>query len=291
MEVIRRVAYRDYSQRTEDDRERAEELLRRGLTRVEKYKGAESESTRLCIRYLADFLQYTRKDLDAAEKLLRRELEITETIHGPDSSETHDCLLRLLDLLWPKNDLAGVEAIWRRFLADQERKSGPDSLNNLLCIEALGDLLQYERKDFVGAEAMRRRALAIIEKEHVSESEWTIIYLHRLEICLREKGDVDCAEKILKRQFAIAEKLGVLENPIGNSLIWFAKECWERSERGAEREFREALAIIEKFSGPDHPYTKGICYELGRLLQEKGDSNGADEMFGRALGHDSSKNG
>jgi len=59
----------------------------------------------------------------------------------------------------------------------------------------------------------------------------------------------------------------------------------------AEKQLREALAIIEKFSGPDHPYTKGICNELGRLLQEKGDSDSADEMFGHALGQDVTRNG
>ena len=125
----------------------------------------------------------------------------------------------------------------------RETTLGPNDPNTAQSVNNLAALLKAEG-DYVAAEPLYRRALAIWEKVLGPEHPETAIALNNLALLLQDKGD-----------YAEAEPL-----------------------------YRRALTICERVLGPEHPRTALALSNLASLLDRRGDHAAAEPLYRRALG-------
>ena len=146
------------------------------------------------------------------------------------------------------------------------RPDDPIVLNNTaLSLERAGD--------YVGAEPLYRRALAINEKALAPDQPCEACSLSNLAGLLQEKGDYAAAESLSRRALAIDEKtLGPDHPDVAACLGSLAYLLLVRGDDAeAEPLSRRALAIDERAMGPDHPNVARDLNIVAILLQDKGD--------------------
>ena len=140
------------------------------------------------------------------------------------------------------------------------------------------------RADYVEAEALFRRALAIGEATHGTAFP-RIAYVNNLGRVLRDRGDLDGAEDAFRRALANWESthgdnhpvVAILVSNIGGVLL-------DRGDLdGAEDAYRRAHAIGEAAYGTDHPQVAMYANNLGIVLRARGDLDGAEGAYRHAL--------
>jgi CHAT domain-containing protein/TolA-binding protein len=143
----------------------------------------------------------------------------------------------------------------------------------------------FDKGDYVGAEPLHRRALAIREKVLGPEHPDTATSLNNLAEVLLRKRDYDAAEPLFRRALAIREKvLGAdrTETAVSmNDLGFLLANKHEAAE--AETLYRRALAIQEKVLGPENPMVAAVATNLALLLATKKDYAEAEVLYRRVL--------
>jgi tetratricopeptide (TPR) repeat protein len=133
------------------------------------------------------------------------------------------------------------------------------------------------------AERVLREGLELAEREGKERQQASLS--NDLALVLRDKGDLQGAQRYTERALKIAEKVYGPEHPkvaaIANNvgLILNDRGDLEGAQRYAER----ALEIDEKVYGPEHPNVAIDANNLGQVLQVKGDLEGAQRYTERAL--------
>ncbi len=139
--------------------------------------------------------------------------------------------------------------------------------------------------DYVRAESLYQRALAIREKTLGAERLETASSLANLANLYLVKGDYERAELLLQRVLAIHEKTpsaGPRLTAISLSdlaVLYFFKGDYERAEPFLQR----ALAIQKKVMGTEHLDTASSLTRLAVLYFFKGDYGRAGSLFQQAL--------
>jgi tetratricopeptide (TPR) repeat protein len=102
---------------------------------------------------------------------------------------------------------------------------------------------------------------------------------------LYNRGQLEEAERVLKRALAIAENVYGPDHPdvaaIANNIGANLKAHGDPA--GALQYIERALAIGEKAHGPDHPNVATLANNIGLILKEQGDLAGALQYTRRAL--------
>ena len=153
-----------------------------------------------------------------------------------------------------------------------------------IVVHKLG-LSKQEDGDFAAAEALLRRALALVEKQ-LPDSPCHVMALQSLARLLAHKlGAFVAAEPLFRKVLAIREnqpngKLTHVTATLNN-----LAECLhvKRDFAAAEPLLRRALAIREKQLEPDHLDVAASMSSLAHLLKAKGDFAAAEPLFQRAL--------
>jgi tetratricopeptide (TPR) repeat protein len=153
-------------------------------------------------------------------------------------------------------------------------------------LNALGVSLAFAA-EYVEAEALFRRALAIREKALGPDHQDVAASMNYLASLMRVKGDYSSAEPLFHRALAIQEKaLGPDDLNVATTLNNLAFLLQKKGDyTGAERLYRRALAIQEKAPPPNHSEVEvaKTMNNLAHLLQTTGDYAGADPLHRRAL--------
>ena len=146
-------------------------------------------------------------------------------------------------------------------------------------------LLLYRQGDYVGAEPLFRKALAITKSALGEGHPRYAESLNNLALLLYRQGDYAAAEPLFRKALAIYKSALGEENPrYATSLNNLAALLVSRGDyAGAEPLYREALAIQKSAWGEEHPRYAGSLHNLAYLLYRQGDYAGAEPLYRKAL--------
>jgi tetratricopeptide (TPR) repeat protein len=214
---------------------------------------------------------YNKATVDLQDSLKQREEKLAS-----DQNAVADVAFFLGESLYEQGRYKESALAYRRCL-----QINPDDsvvLNNTA-------LSMQRAGDYVGAEPLFRRALAIDEKTLAPDHPVIAARLNNLAGLLQVKGDYAAAEPLFRRALAIREKaLGPDDPQVATSLNNLALLRREEGDyAGAEPLYRRALAIREKTLGPDHPNVANSLNNLASLLEANGDYAAAEPLYRRAL--------
>ncbi len=145
--------------------------------------------------------------------------------------------------------------------------------------------LAYLTGDYLTAEPLYRRALALAEKNHGGESREYATAVKDLAGLLEARGDLVAAEPLRRHAIQIGEKaLGSDHPDLAIDLNNIAELLRTKGDlAAAEPLFRRAIEMGEKTLGPDHPHLAGYLNNLAELLYVKGDFSAAEPLYRRAI--------
>jgi tetratricopeptide (TPR) repeat protein len=143
-------------------------------------------------------------------------------------------------------------------------------------------LLLTEKAQYVGAEPLHRRALAIAEASYGADHPTVAIRLNNLALLLRATNRLSEAEPLFRRALAITEASYGPDDPtVAPGLNNLAALLWATNRLSeAEPLYRRALAITEASYGPDHPT---VLNNLAGLLRTANRLSEAEPLYRRAL--------
>jgi CHAT domain-containing protein/tetratricopeptide (TPR) repeat protein len=269
----------------------AEALLKHYLASTEKEFGADhtqiaGPTNRLAFHY-KKFAQYA-----LAEPLYRRALALDEK--DQDNAHTADVLNNLAVLYAETGRYADAETNHKRALQLREAALGRDDPYVGQSLYNLGSLYTTLSRDDE-AEALFKRALAISESGRASRTSDRKMAEDVTGTLVR--GTLDFLGKLYMRHSRYAESEQSLKRSLefskrapGNdvnaalalhSLATLYRVLGRFSE--AEPLFRDALRILEKPFGADHPWVIRTIVELGRLYRDQARYANAEPLYQRAL--------
>jgi tetratricopeptide (TPR) repeat protein len=166
----------------------------------------------------------------------------------------------------------------------QYERSAPPAGDLAIYLHEVADFY-FLNANYVGAEPLFRRALAINEKVLGPEHLNTTLNLNRLANVLFRKGDNAGAEPIYHRALRVCEKtLGsdhLLTTTIKNNIATLMRSRGDLP--GAEALYREALGIRQGLKGLVEPKTASILSSLAAVLWERGQYGEAERLHRDAL--------
>eukprot|EP00873_Tetraselmis_striata_P002278 jgi/Tetstr1/422542/TSEL_013350.t1 len=219
----------------------AQPLMERALDIREQQLGPCHPDTATSLNNLAQ-LYKAKGDYAAAQPLMERALDIREQQLGPRHPSTAASLNNLAELHKAKGDYAAAQPLYERALDIREQQLGPhhpdtlSSLNNLAQLHeatqplaldiweqqlgprhpdtatSLNNLaaLHQDKGDYVAAQPLYKRALAICAKQLGPRHPDTAASLNNLAILFAEKKDYIAAHPHMERALSIrAERLGL----------------------------------------------------------------------------------
>ncbi len=151
-------------------------------------------------------------------------------------------------------------------------------------LDRVGTYLR-KRAQYINAEPLLKRALAICEKTLGPEHPDTATSLNDLASLYQAQGRYEEAEPLYQRALSICEKTLGPEHPDtatslnGLASLYQAQGHYEEAKSLYER----ALAIREKTLGPEHPDTATSLNDLASLYQAQGRYEEAEPLYQRAL--------
>lgn len=169
-------------------------------------------------------------------------------------------------------------------VARAEDALGPDHPDVAEALDELGTLygLQAPHNE---AEALHRRALAIIEKSFGKEHQRTAEILGNVAKLEYDRGAVEAAERGYSRSLLILEKnLGPDHLEVATALDRLASiHITQNRFSEAEELFGRALTIKEHALGSEHPSLAETLALLGELYKAQRRYTEAEPVLGRAL--------
>jgi eukaryotic-like serine/threonine-protein kinase len=145
-------------------------------------------------------------------------------------------------------------------------------------------LVRLARANYTAAESLARRALDLERRAGGASRGSTADAANVLARVLHQRGDYDGAQALYEEALGIVRPHGEeleLRSAVMNNLGSLLRERGEH--RAALPLLREALALREARSGPDHPATAVSLNALGTLLRELGELDQAATLYQRSL--------
>ncbi len=268
--------------------DRAEALIRRGLTMRERAKDPDDRAVARSLTMLARVLanKGNFRDADAA---LQRALALSERALGPEHILVAFILAQIAELDMDKGDYTGAARRLERVVAIQKRNAGgPDDPKLANAIPtALADLGKAygAAGDYARAMPVLDQALADMQKAEGAESnDLSAVALAQANL-YESMGDYTRAEAQYRRILASLEKAhDPGHQKLATALNGLAS-CHVRKGNGAQAAqlYQQALHIMEKAFGPDHPDVAHLLISLAFCRMEVNDLSGAEQLFKRGL--------
>jgi serine/threonine-protein kinase len=227
----------------------ARELLDRGVERIETLK--DEPEVRAELLSVAGASYRSLGVYDAARPLLEKSLRLQRRLYGERSLGAAGVESSLAALAYKQGDTHRSERLLRAALATHRALLPADDVRVADNLFGLGDcLLDYDRDD--EAAALLREALAILRRRQARHSP-------------REISNADDS-----RIGEILNDLGMLRHRA-------------RDLDGAERLYRESLAIQRRVHGPVHSQVATPLHNLGALLKTRGRLDEAERVFRQVI--------
>ncbi len=269
----------------------AREMLEQALRMAEALHGPDHAHVAMALSGLGQ-VSMRLGDLDGAQRHARRALRIDEMNQGPDSAVVATDLVNLAAIVKEGGALDEAEQLAERALRI-DRALGPDNLAAVARDENdLGAILR-ERGDLAGARRCFERAIAIDEQRSAPDLP---LHMNNLGLLLREMGALDDAERLAARALAVGVDLYGKDDPnvatfssnLGSVLQELGLREPDRKRRyellrEAEGHLRRALEIGVDTYGPDHYVVAIRRNNLGLLLNDLGDMDGAQTELDQAV--------
>lgn len=142
-----------------------------------------------------------------------------------------------------------------------------------------------QRGDYVGAEPMYRKALAIYEKANGSDNKDVALSLAGLAKCNMHCSKYTEAQLLYSRVLGIYEKLyGSEAEEVGNVLENLAQcHVFQRDHLRAIPIYERVIEIFKKVHGAEHEFVAANIFALARCYDERNEEKKAEPLFKRAL--------
>lgn len=171
---------------------------------------------------------------DEARSHWETALELRRRTFGDDDPRVAEVLHNLAGVLRDMEQTADAEAMYREALRIRESTLGADSEEVANTLNSLA-LLQYMRRRYADAALTARRALDIIERAHGPKNWRTARLQHSLGVYLRDSGDLDEAERVLREAKRV-------------KLLW-----WDANDPRVRNTDDAIDRLIELRARADHP--------------------------------------
>jgi CHAT domain-containing protein/tetratricopeptide (TPR) repeat protein len=200
----------------------------------------------------------------------RRVIAVVEKQYGPEAVRLGYLLWDLGHRAYDAGDYLEAEAEFKRAVAIFE-KAGSESKATAEVTNYLGSVYS-QMGDYPKAEALRLRALAIVEKLEGPESSSVAGKLNNLGDVYHHRGDLDNAEANYRRALAIWEKAeGPSTYDVSFAVLGLGSVAVARGRYDeAEAYFRRVAAIYDLLLPHDHPQRAHLYVELADLYRRTG---------------------
>ena len=177
---------------------------------------------------------------------------------------------------------AAKPAFTKIAIADDDESSDDD--DDWIVVHKLG-LSKEEDRDYAAAEALLRRALALVEKQLPDSASVGLALCSLAGLLHHRFRDYAAAEPLFRKALAIREKrLGPEHAHVASTLTALAQMLQSKGDlAAAEPLFRKALAIREKLLGTEHEHIAASLVDLAFCLWEKDNCAAAEPLLRRAL--------
>jgi serine/threonine-protein kinase len=257
----------------------ARDLLDAGVARVDTELAHQPELQASMMALLGSV--YTEMGLySQATPLLEKSLALRERSLGREHADVAEVLYFLGVLEERVGEYSRAHALLERSVAIRERVLGPDAPALADALSGLGAVC-WRQGQLAQGRAHLARAVAILER---SGGPRLIVSLTNLSNFDLSSGDLDSAQRILKRALEVAERRGLGDEQVDVALLNLAGILVEQEDyTGAQPLYERGLASVQRVYGTDH---QGMVYtlgEIGNLHLRMGDYAKARELLQRAL--------
>jgi tetratricopeptide (TPR) repeat protein len=221
-----------------------------------------------------------------AEKAITRALEIRRRFYGEDHPMTASSLLSHSQLLRARGELIEAERITRRALAVNARVYGGKSLPVAIALNELA-AVQMQQSDYTAAEQSALAGLCVLEKLKLECRDPHATRLMDILAGVQQvRGNYQRAAELY------IKILEIDRSQVGEKNIKFGMHVGNLASvehslgrlDDAEHHYRQAIDIYRADTRNDkHPDLIDLMGNLGALLQEKGDLEGARKTLVEAI--------
>ncbi|GMU63795.1 MAG: hypothetical protein AMXMBFR36_00690 [Acidobacteriota bacterium] len=258
-------------------------VYREGLPVARRVHGDRSPSAATLLNALGLALRGLN-DLDAAEETLRESLAIFREVHGPDHPDVATATINLAGVLRNRGKLLEAEPLYREAAAAKRRilgESHPEiavTLHNLAAF--LHSLGRYDE-----AAGLHRQGLAVLREHFGDEHPHTGAMLDALANDLAAARDFASAMPLFEQARNLLLRTTGTEHwlyGLHRLRVGRALHAQGRNREALEA-IDEAVEVIGRVRGADHPELAGTLRDRGRVRLALGDLDAAEADLRRAL--------
>ena len=249
----------------------ADSLLRAGLAIRRAQLEAPHPDLAESLHHLGG-LQGKRGDFATGDSLLTLSLEQYHALYGPVHPDAVNTQQDLAMGRFQLNQLEPADSLMQEVIR-YYRLLFPDAPPLYLAVALSNQsLILNRRRDFAGAEASLREALAIQENILGRESEAAANTLHNLGMIAFAQQQYATAESLLREAVETRRRvLGPAHPSLGSSLSSYAMTQYRLQRLDAANALvEEAVAIYEARLGPEHPQTAATYLDQAIFLTAAG---------------------
>ncbi len=271
--------------RLQEQYQRAEPLFRKALTIREKKLRGDDPLLGESLANLGECLYWEDK-VDEAEPLLRRSLAIQRSLEAKDKSDPNNADSARVYLAWVlerKGSYAEAAQLLGEAVDIDKRTKGADSPDYINSLHNYAGAL-IDSGNLNAAEAADREVLELREKILGPNHPDLFYPLNNLAFISLERGDWAQALPLLQRAYAIRTAMPHPGSSVAVILNNLGRAMQEKGDyAGAERDFNQALALIQKANGRASWSEAKITANLGLMEFDKGDYTAAESYSLQAL--------
>ena len=259
--------------------DKAQPLLERAVRITRDTEGESGADYATYLNNLATNYRL-RSEFQKAEPLFRRAVALNEAAHGANSPEVAHSLTNLGECLYLLERDAEAERVLRRALAierplpDDQQDADRDYLA----------LVLERRGAYPEAASLLREATDIDGRIHGKQSQDYLVSLHNMAGAQIDMGDLDGAASTEQQVLATRQQVWGPDHPDTayslNNLGWIYLEQGRWQE--AEPLLRQNAEILRKLGSDAGPRYTNALGNWGRVLEQKGDFDGASSAFDQA---------
>lgn len=262
----------------------------------EKKLGADNPETLRALEDVARFMASTG-DFVGALKIHQQLLARAEKKFGVDAPETLPALEGLASQYWVAQRYDQADRLYQRVLALHKKKDGPDSPLYVTYLQLYGGLL-WGRGSLTSAEQYYLEAKKIQDKLSGGDDMQSVGLLMSLGHIYWAQGQRTKAKKFFEQTISVSEKFyrEKMNDPsqaagmilaVAQIYSMGGEPGWARPlEEKGEKLYREAIATIEKDSGPTDWRLVAPISALASLHMNRKQYNQAEKLYRRLMAID-----
>jgi serine/threonine-protein kinase len=262
--------------------EEAAAALREAVTQLEATEPPDSLTLARVRSDLGNVLFWQGRPAES-ERLERQVYETYRRTLGEDHVQTAIHLRNLGILLDDLDRLDEAEAAYRASQAVIEGALGPDHASTAQSWSNLAVLLE-RRERYDEAEELHRRTLELRERRLGAKHPATGQALQLYAVFLVQRGRLDESRVLYERALELFRGINPRHFEVGKCLNGLALIAEQRGDlAGAERTFRDVVAMFREVLGEDHPFVWQASGNLARSLVAQGRLAEAETLQRQAL--------